>query len=324
MQEIKIADDLGILEFIGNTPLVPLNRVFADSKVHLYGKLEMFNPGGSIKDRTAYAIIKNALDRGIVNRSTTIIESTSGNMGIGLARICHFFGLRLILVTDPHINALSTSILKTFKAEIVTVDKHDGKGGYLNTRLAKVQELLKEIPNSFWTDQYHNMDSPLAHEQTFLEIRDSLGKAPDYIFISTSTCGTLRGFGDAIVKHKAHTKIIAIDAVGSLIFGHEPQKRIIPGMGASRASSFLIPEQVYEVMWISDRQSVQGCHHLLKTESILVGGSSGAIVKALETKINDLPDAATVVAIFADNGERYLNTIYSDAWIKQHFTSLTL
>jgi len=324
MHEIKVADHPGILGFIGNTPLVPLNRIFKDSKVQLYGKLEMFNPGGSIKDRTAYNIIKNALDKGIVSSNTTIIESTSGNMGVGLARICHYFGLRLILVTDPHINALTTSILKTFNAEIITVDKHDGKGGYLNTRLSKVQQLLKEIPNSFWTDQYHNMDNPSAHEETFLEILNSLKKAPDYIFVSTSTCGTLRGLGDAIIKYKADTKVIAIDAVGSLIFGYEPKKRIIPGMGASRASSFLISEQVDEVVLISDQESVQGCHHLLKTESILVGGSSGAIVKAIEKKIKQIPDGATIVAIFADNGERYLNTIYSEDWVKQHFKSLDL
>lgn len=322
MDKTKIPQHPGILSCIGNTPLIPLNRVFCDSKVQFYGKLEMFNPGGSIKDRTAFNILKNAMDKGIVSGNTTIIESTSGNMGIGLARICHYFGLRLMLVTDPHINALTVNILKAFEAEIVTVDKHDGKGGYLNTRLCKVQELLQEIPDSFWPDQYHNMDNPLAHEQTFLEITNTLDKNPDYIFVSTSTCGTLRGLGDAILKHNARTKIIAVDAVGSVIFGYEPNKRIIPGMGASRPSNFLISEQVADVVLISDRESVEGCHHLLKTESILAGGSSGAVVKAVEKKLPDIPDNSSVVVIFADNGERYLNTIYSEDWVNQQFNSL--
>jgi len=309
----------GIISCIGNTPLVRLNRLFNKSPVELYGKLEMFNPGGSIKDRTAHNILKNAMDKGIIHLNTTVIESTSGNMGIGLARVCHFLGLKLILVTDPHINEITVNILKTFNAEVVTINQHDGKGGYLNTRLQKVQQLLTEIPDSFWPDQYHNMDNPLAHEQTFLEITSALGKNPDYIFVSTSTCGTLRGLGDAIAKHKAETKIIAVDARGSVIFGDEPQKRIIPGMGASRASDFLIIDQVTKVLLISDKESVEGCHYLLKTESILAGGSSGAVVKAIEKIIYQLPEHTTIVAIFADSGERYLKTIYSEEWIQQHF-----
>lgn len=309
----------GIISCIGNTPLVRLNRLFNKFPVEMYAKLEMFNPGGSIKDRTAYNILNNAWNKGLIHSATTIIESTSGNMGIGLARVCHFLGLKLILVTDPHINEITVSILKTFNAKVITVDQHDGKGGYLNTRLQKVQQLLTEIPDSFWPDQYHNKDNPLAHEQTFLEITNALGKNPDYIFVSTSTCGTLRGLADAIEKHNATTKIIAVDAKGSVIFGDRPQKRMIPGMGASRLSDFLRIDQVDQVQLISDKETIKGCHHLLKTESILAGGSSGAIVKAIEKTISCFPEDTTIVAIFADNGERYLKTIYSEEWVQQHF-----
>lgn len=311
--------NMGILSCIGNTPLVRLARLFHHTPTAIYGKLEMFNPGGSIKDRTAYNILKNALDAGRIHPGTTVIESTSGNMGIGLARVCHFLGLKLILVTDPHINEMTVSILKTFNAEVVTVHEHDGKGGYLSTRLEKVQQLLTEIPNSFWPDQYHNMDNPLAHDETYAEIVAALGRDPDYMFVSTSTCGTLRGLGDAIAKRNARTKLIAVDAQGSVIFGDEPQNRIIPGMGASRLSDFLIHQQVDSVVLISDRETVEGCHQLLKTESILAGGSSGAIVKAMEKTLPQMPKGATVVAIFADNGERYLKTIYSEAWIQEQF-----
>lgn len=319
MKATKIEQQSGILTCVGNTPLVRLTRLFCDAPIQLYGKLEMFNPGGSIKDRTAYNILNKAIERGEVNSDTIIVESTSGNMGIGLARICHHLGLRLLLVTDPHINMLTVSLLKVFGAEIVMVDQHDGKGGYLNTRLAKVQELLNEFPNSFWPDQYHNMDNPLAHEQTFLEIVDTLGEAPDYIFISTSTCGTLRGFGDAIQKHNFQSQLVAVDAEGSVIFGDEPRERVIPGMGASRASAFLIPEQVADVVLVSDEDAVDGCYSLLKRESIMAGGSSGAVVKAIERKWKALPKNSIVVAIFADSGERYLHTIYSEEWVNQRF-----
>lgn len=319
MKKTNTAQHSGILGCIGNTPLIRLNRIFSNSNVQLYGKLEMFNPGGSIKDRTALNIVKHAVEKGIVNKNSTIVESTSGNMGIGLARICHYYKLPLILVTDPHVNSLTVSILKAFNAQIVKVDKHDGKGGYLNTRLAKVQQLLREIPLSFWPDQYHNEDNPSAHESTFLEILQTLRKAPDYIFVSTSTCGTLRGLGDAILKYGAHTKIIAVDAVGSVIFGDTPSKRIIPGMGAGRPSSFLDIRQVKDVVLIPDVESVEGCRHLLQTESILAGGSSGAVIKAVEKKLDQIPAGSTIVAIMADNGERYLETIYCEEWVKQNF-----
>lgn len=316
---IKIQQNTGITSCIGNTPLIRLNRLICPSSILLYGKMEMFNPGGSIKDRTAFNILKNAIDKGLIHSGTTIIESTSGNMGIGLARVCHFLELPLLLVTDPHINELTISILKAFNAQIITVKKDDGNGGYLKTRLEKVRQLLKNIPNSFWPDQYHNMDNPSAHEQTFMEIQNSLGKFPDYIFVSTSTCGTLRGLGDAIDKNNAHTKIIAVDAVGSVIFGDKPKKRCIPGMGASRSSNFLLINQVEDVVLVSDKESIEGCHHLLSAESILAGGSSGAIVTAIEKKLPEIPENSTVVAIFADNGERYLKTIYSEEWVQQHF-----
>ena len=315
------SQNTGILSCIGNTPLVELSRIFNRSNIALFAKLEMFNPGGSIKDRTAYNILKNAIDKNIINSNSTIIESTSGNMGIGLARICHYLGLKLILVTDPHINAMCVRILKTFNANILTVTEHDGNGGYLNTRLAKVQELLTEIPDSFWPNQYYNMDNPLAHEQTFLEITDQLGNHPDYIYVSTSTCGTLRGLADAVDKYQAKTKIIAVDAVGSVIFGDQPKKRIIPGMGASRKSDFVQMKQVYQVVLISDKEAVEGCHQLLNTESILAGGSSGAIVKAIDKTIHTLQKNTSVVAILPDTGERYLDTIYSTEWVNQNFKS---
>ncbi len=311
-----------ILACIGHTPLVRFNKLFLGDNAAVYGKLEMLNPGGSIKDRTAHNIIRHAMDQGRINAGSVIIESTSGNMGIGLARICHFYGLKLFLVTDPHINPLAEKILRTFHAEIVKVNVDDGNGGYLNSRLKKVEELLHDIPNSFWPDQYHNMDNPAAHQQTYEEIVDDLGTAPDYLFIPTSTCGTLRGFADAIERMGAHTRIIAVDAEGSLIFKDQPSPRLIPGMGASRKSHFLLPDQVHDVVHVSDADCVSGCYQLLASESILGGGSAGAVVQAIAKYRENFIVGQHVVAIIPDNGERYLDTIYSAEWIAKH--SLTL
>ncbi|TDS10973.1 2,3-diaminopropionate biosynthesis protein SbnA [Sphingobacterium paludis] len=310
-----------ILACIGNTPLVKLDKLFPDMPMTIFGKLEMLNPGGSIKDRSARHILDCAMAAGLVNKNSVIIESTSGNMGIGLARICHYHGLKLILVTDPHINPLAEKILNTFHAQIVKVDKHDGKGGYLNSRLEKVAELLRDTPNSFWPDQYHNADNPAAHRQTFLEIVQSLGAAPDYLFVPTSTCGTLRGFADAIAEQHAMTKVIAVDAEGSLIFQDKAKPRMIPGMGASRKSHFLVPTQIHDVVHVSDEECIAGCRHLLDTESILAGGSSGAVVTAIKKYRPSMEDDATIVALIPDNGERYLDSVYSEEWIQKHFPS---
>lgn len=309
----------GILRCIGKTPLTRLKRLFPESPQKIYGKLELFNPGGSIKDRIAYNIVREAIEAGKITKDTCLIESTSGNMGIALARLCHYFGLKLILVTDPHLNKAAEKILRVFNAQIIKVEQHDGYGGYLNTRLAKVQELMQEIPNCFWPDQYHNFASPQAHIKTYQEILDELQEAPDYIFIPTSTCGTLRGFADAIATKGTSTKIIAVDAVGSVIFGDEPRLRLIPGMGANRPSFFLKKEQIFDVVHIADAESVIGCRDLLCRESILAGGSSGAVVKAIEKTIQSIPDHATIVALIPDSGERYLETIYSDEWVIEKF-----
>lgn len=308
-----------ILACIGNTPLVKLNRLFSSSPIQLYAKLEMFNPGGSIKDRTAFNVLNRAFEQDLINTDTVIIESTSGNMGIGLAQICHYYGLKLILVTDPYINQMAEDILKTYGAILMKVDVKDDFGGYLNTRLQKVETLLSEIVNSFWPNQYCNIENPRSHEQTYLEIRNAMGdRAPDYIFIATSTCGTIRGFADAIKKYDSSTRLVAVDAEGSVIFCDEPQKRRITGMGASRKSQFISREQVDKVVHISDKKCVEGCHLLLQAESILAGGSSGAVIKAIESCLNIFPKDANIVAILADRGERYLQTIYNPVWVAEN------
>ncbi|MBE8715153.1 2,3-diaminopropionate biosynthesis protein SbnA [Sphingobacterium hungaricum] len=309
----------GVLSLIGNTPLVNLKNIFAAYNFDLYGKMEMQNPGGSIKDRTSYRIISQALNEGKINADTVIIESTSGNMGIGLAQICLHYGLKLILVVDPHINKQARQLVETYGAEFVMVDEHDGKGGYLNTRLKMVDLLLKRYPNSFNPDQYHNKNNPLAHAETVREINQSLGFFPDYIFVPTSTCGTLMGIAQEYRRLNADTKIIAVDSVGSVIFDQKPQVRNIPGMGSSRSSDFLDQRLIHDVIHVSDEETIMGCHQLLNKECILAGGSSGATIKAIEKYTDKINPNSTIISILSDRGERYLDTIYSKSWINETF-----
>jgi cysteine synthase A len=310
----------GILSTIGNTPLVGLTRIFADSRCRFFAKLEGFNPGGSIKDRASYSILKNALERGIIHPGSTVVESSSGNMGIGMAVACAYLKLKFICVVDPKTTKQNIEILKAYGAEVDLVSEPDPlTGEYLEARLNRVRVLLRVHPHSFWTDQYSNVFNAMAHHRTMQEIVGALKGAPDYLFLTTSTCGTLRGCADYVREHNFRTRICAVDAVGSVIFGQQSRRRLIPGHGASRRPELFQSGLADRCIHVTDLDCVVGCRRLLRREAILAGGSSGASIMAMERVRQELPEGATCVAILADRGERYLDTIYSDSWVSEHF-----
>lgn len=310
----------GILSTIGNTPLVKLERIFKDSKFNFFAKLESFNPGGSIKDRPAFNIIMSALENGRINKNTVVIESSSGNLGIGLAQACSFLGLRFICVVDIKTTRHTVDILKAYNAEVVVVSDPDPQTGeFLPARITRVKALLSSIPNSFWGNQYTNLDNPDAHLRTMEEISNSLDGKVDYLFCATSTCGTLRGCSQYASKNGLGTKIIAVDAKGSVIFGGKHEARMIPGHGASIIPDIYVPGIESAFVHVTDWDCIKGCRRLLNKESILAGGSSGGVIAAVEKTINEITEGANCVAIFCDRGERYLDTIYSDAWVTEHF-----
>jgi 2,3-diaminopropionate biosynthesis protein SbnA len=310
----------GVLAAVGHTPLVALERLFPDSGLRLYGKLEALNPGGSIKDRPALLIIEEGLRSGEIAPGATIIESSSGNMGVGLAQACLYHGLRFICVVDPKAAEQNLQVLRTYGAEIETVDEPDRETGeFLPARLRRVEALCAQIPGSFWPNQYANRGNPIAHyETTMREIAEVLEDGPDYLFLATSTCGTLRGCGEYIRDHGLGTRIIAVDAQGSMIFGDEKGERHIPGIGAGLKPPHCDPSLIFDSLQVSDADCVRGCRRLLASEAILAGGSSGAVVAAIEKLRTRIPDGSTCVAILCDRGERYLDTIYSDSWVREH------
>lgn len=310
----------GILSLVGHTPIVELNQFSKNSHFRLFAKLEAFNPGGSIKDRPALKIIETALGRGDIAPGGTIIESSSGNMGIGLAQACRYYGMRLVCVVDTKTTAQNISILKAYGAEIDLVSNPDpATGEFLQARINRVQSLLQSIPNSFWPDQYSNIQNAIAHEQTMHEIATELDDKVDYLFCSTSTCGTIRGCATYARNHKLQTKVLAVDAMGSVLFSDKPAKRLIPGHGAAVVPKLLRRDLIDGVIHVSDLECVVGCRRLVREEAILAGGSSGAVIMAIERMRDTIAAGATCVAIFPDRGERYLDTIYSDGWVEQHF-----
>lgn len=310
----------GILTAIGNTPLIRLNRVAASDYLRVYGKLESLNPGGSMKDRPALNILRHALEAGDLRGDAVVIESSSGNMGIGLAQACTYLGLRFICVVDPKTTLQNIRLLEAYGAEVDLVaepDPHTGE--YLQARIDRVRQLLDSTENSFWPNQYSNEHNPHAHHQTMHEIATLLGGEVDYLFCATSTCGTMRGCAEYVREHNLPTRIYAVDAVGSVIFGGQKAKRLIPGHGAAVRPALYQSELAYKCVHVTDLDCVIGCRRLALQEAILAGGSSGAVVSAFEQVKDALPRGSTCVLILADRGERYLDTIYSDKWVTEHF-----
>jgi cysteine synthase A len=309
----------GILSAVGNTPLIRLTKLVKDAPFQLFAKLESLNPGGSMKDRPALSILRHAVESGLIRQGSVVIESSSGNMGIGLAQACSYFGMRFICVVDPKTTAQNIALLRAYGAEIDMVREPDAASGeFLTARINRVRYLLRSTPNSYWPNQYSNLRNPYGHRQTMHEIVTAVGEV-DYLFCSTSTCGTLRGCAEYVRDHGLKTKIFAVDAVGSVIFGGPSTKRLIPGHGAALKPDLYQPGLAHDCIHVSDLDCVVGCRRLVQREAILAGGSSGAVVMAVEYAEHQIPAGATCVVIIADRGERYLDTIYSDEWVAKHF-----
>ena len=309
-----------ILDSIGDTPLVELGNLIPGFHSRVFAKMERFNPSGSIKDRTAYSMIRAALQSGeLVPGRSVVVESSSGNLAIGLAQICRYFGLRFICVVDRNTTERNLAILDAFKVEVEVVTEPDPAGGLLAARLRRVRELAATVPNAYWPNQYANPMNPRAHHDTMREIEEALAGKVDYLFASVSTFGTLRGCADHIRRAGLSTTVVGVDAVGSVIFGGSAASRLLPGHGASVRPPLADNSMVDEVIHISDLEAVVSCRRLLMTEAILGGGSSGATVAALEKVSDRVPPGSNCVLIFPDGGDRYVDTVYSDTWVRRNF-----
>jgi len=246
-----------------------------------------------------------------------VIESSSGNFAAALAAFTHLVGLRFIPVIDPKISSTYESFLRRTCPTVVKVEEVDDTGGYLKTRLKVVKQLCATIPNSYWTNQYGNVDAVEAHyELTAREICadfDSL----DYVFISVSTAGTISGVSRRLKERYPGIRIIAVDTEGSVIFGGAPHKRHIPGIGSSIVPPLLSHAKIDDVVLIPERETVQGCRELLATHGLFVGGSSGTAFSAVKRHASKMMNGSTrPTALFlcADRGTPYLDTVFNPSW----------
>ncbi len=310
----------GLLSTIGQTPLVQLTRVFPQAHFEFFAKLEAFNPGGSMKDRPALRMVQDAQAAGRIGPDSVLVESSSGNLAIGLAQVACAMGLRLMVVVDPKVTQANLKILRAYGAEIDMVSTPDPETGeYLSARRKRVAHLVATLPGAVNLNQYANPGNPAAHrEGTVSEMLDALDNRLDVLLVSISTCGSLKGARLALRDRGLATKLVAVDAAGSVIFGQRGP-RLLPGHGAG-----IIPEHMDDSLadsaeLVTDADCVAGCRALVRSEALLAGASSGGIVAAIHRLQHQWPAGTRVAAIIPDRGERYLDTVYDDAWCERHF-----
>ena len=298
-----------VSELIGNTPLVELSNFEKnhDLGATILGKVELFNPAGSVKDRIAKAMIDEAVKAGKVNDDTVLIEPTSGNTGIGLAAIAAARGNRLIITMPETMSIERRNLMKAYGAEVVLTDGSKGMKG----AIAKAQELAGEIPNSFIPSQFTNPANPAIHEATTgPEIwRDTEGKV-DILVAGVGTGGTVTGTGRYLKSQNPDVKVVAVEPAGSPVLseGHAGAHKI-QGIGAGFVPDTLDTSVYDEVIAVADEDAFETGRELAAKEGLLVGISSGAAVWAA-SQLAQRPEnkGKTIVAILPDTGERYLST----------------
>ncbi|PSR22184.1 MAG: hypothetical protein C7B47_16845 [Sulfobacillus thermosulfidooxidans] len=262
----------------------PIRRI--QIRVHnawtdVFLKLESENFAGSIKARTALCLINSLEQRGELTSGTTLIESTSGNLGVALAMVARNKGYRFIAVIDPKTTDENVEKLKDMGAIIEWVSSADEYGGYLLSRINRIRELCRNNPNFVWPNQYENPANPLAHFSTTApEIFEQLNRKVGAILVPVSTGGTLAGISRYFRHISPQTLLLAVDAHGSVVFADKASPRKLTGIGASRKSSFLTPAMYDDVFLIRDEEAFSFCHALYYATGLMVGGSSGAALAA--------------------------------------------
>ena len=303
---MKIAKS--IIDLVGNTPIVQLNRLEKkyDLKACLCAKLEYFNHAGSAKDRIAKAMILDAMEKGVINSESVIIEPTSGNTGIGLAFVCASFGMRAILTMPETMSKERQDLLKAYGAEIVLTDGKLGMQGAID----KANELAATIPNSYIPGQFTNPVNPKAHyDTTGPEIWNDTDGKVDIFVAGVGSAGTISGVGKYLKEKNPNIKIVAVEPAKSpLISGGVAGSHKIQGIGANFVPEILDKSVIDEVITISDEEAYAQTKELSE-EGIFVGISSGAAVAAAKKlALRSKNEGKLIISFLADNGERYIST----------------
>ena len=297
-----------IIETIGRTPLVKLNRITKEIEPNIYAKVEAFNPGGSVKDRICMAMIETAEKANVINKETTIVEPTSGNTGIGLALVCAVKGYKLILTMPESMTVERRKILKAYGAELVLTPAAGGMKGAIQ----KAEELSQDNDKVFIPQQFKNLANPEIHRKTTaVEIMDDLDNKVDGLVSGIGTGGTITGVGEVLKKDIGeHVKIYGVEPVGSpVLSGGQPGPHKIQGIGAGFVPEVLNTKIYNKIVQVKQEDAAETARELAKLEGIFVGISAGAATWAtLNVAYKDFKSGQNLVVILPDTGERYLTT----------------
>jgi cysteine synthase A len=294
-----------ITELIGRTPLVRLNRLSKPGGATIYGKVEFFNPGGSVKDRICLNMINEAERQGKLKPGGTIVEPTSGNTGIGLALIAAVRGYKLILVMPESMSMERASLLSSYGAQLVLTPAWEGMKGSIR----EAESLLMQNPSYFMPDQFSNPANPAMHKQTTApEIWEALDGKIDAFVAAVGTGGTITGCGEVFKERNPSIQVIAVEPAGSpVLSGGEPGPHKIQGIGAGFIPQVLNRKILDRVIKVTDDEAYQTAKQLSKMEGLLVGISAGANVFAAQQVAQELGPGKNVVTILCDTGERYIS-----------------
>jgi cysteine synthase A len=288
-------------------------RAFAGGH-DVFLKLEGFNVTGSIKIKTALGLLEDLEKRGLAKPNKTVmVESSSGNLGLALSLLCAVKHYKFICVTDPNANHATVREMELHGAEVIVVSDRDSAGGFLGTRLKVIDNILCSNPNAVWLNQYANIANKNVHaEQTGNEIAAEFDRV-DWVFVGTGTTGTLCGVSERLRQEFPGIKVVAVEPIGSVTFGGKPERRTIPGIGSSvrpKLADLLNPDRIVE---ISEEETIDSCFAFVRDYHLLVGGSTGTVLAAIQRLAPEFSFGETIVAISPDLGERYLDTVYKKA-----------
>jgi len=280
-------------------------------------KLEGFNVSGSIKVKTAIGLIEDLERRGLAKpHETVIVESSSGNLGIALSLVCAIKGYKFICVTDSNSTRANIRGMELYGATVLVVKNRDPDGGFLRSRFRAIEDILQSEPNAVWLNQHNNIANKNVHAaETAVEIANEFEKV-DWIFVGTGTTGTLGGVSGRLREEFPNIKVVAVEPVGSVTFGGSPGKRSIPGIGTSlrpKLADLSNPDRIIE---IDEATTVEACLSFAREYHLLVGGSTGSVLAAVQQLASEFTPGDTIVAISADLGDKYLDTVYNPAWVE--------
>ena len=295
-----------VTELIGNTPLVKLQKASENSGATVLGKCEFMNPTHSVKDRIGTNMIKDALEKGLINEDTTVIEPTSGNTGIALASVCAGLGIKLILTMPSSMSIERRKLLKALGAKLVLTEPEKGMKGAVE----KANELAEKTENSFVPQQFANGANPDIHRKTTAQeiLKDTDGKV-DILVAAIGTGGTITGIGEILKQHNPNIQVIAVEPEASpILSGGKPGPHKIQGIGAGFVPDILNTTVYDEVVQVSNENAIAASRDLAKNEGLLVGISAGAnAYVAQEVASRPENKGKTIVTILCDTGERYLS-----------------